>query len=172
MGLMQGLVSGSGAVATLGRAAQGVAEVFLPNATEGQRLGHEAQKAALEQLSAEFALPKRGVFDRFVDGLNRLPRPMLALGTLGLFVYAMMEPLGFAARMQGLAYVPDPLWWLLGAIVGFYFGARELHYVRRPSAAPLIARPDPVQSSWHVDDEDDDAGAVNPALAEWNAARN
>ena len=27
-------------------------------------------------------------------------------------------------RTQGLALVPDPLWWLLGAIVSFYFGAR------------------------------------------------
>ena len=32
--------------------------------------------------------------------------------------------------MEGLALVPDPLWWLLGAIVSFYFGARELHYQR------------------------------------------
>jgi hypothetical protein len=37
--------------------------------------------------------------------------------------------------MVGLAEVPEPLWWLLGAIVGFYFGARELHYRRVPRAA-------------------------------------
>jgi hypothetical protein len=36
--------------------------------------------------------------------------------------------------MVGLAEVPEPLWWLLGAIVGFYFGARELHYRRVPRA--------------------------------------
>ena len=27
--------------------------------------------------------------------------------------------------MAGLALVPEPLWWLLGAIVSFYFGARH-----------------------------------------------
>ena len=27
--------------------------------------------------------------------------------------------------MQGIALVPEPLWWLLGAIVSFYFGARH-----------------------------------------------
>ena len=32
--------------------------------------------------------------------------------------------------MQGLALVPEPLWWLMGAIVSFYFGAREAHYFR------------------------------------------
>ena len=37
----------------------------------------------------------------------------------------MAEPDWFAARMIGLAAVPEPLWWLLGAIVGFYFGARH-----------------------------------------------
>ena len=43
----------------------------------------------------------------------------------------MVDPVGFAARMVGLEAVPEPLWWLLGAIVSFYFGARELHYFRR-----------------------------------------
>jgi len=80
--------------------------------------------AALGQFAAEFALPRQGPFDRFVDGVNRLPRPALAFGTLGLFVSAMVDPEWFAARMVGLAQVPDPLWWLLGAIVSFYFGAR------------------------------------------------
>jgi len=60
-----------------------------------------------------------------MDGLNRLPRPALALGTLGLFVSAMVEPLWFAERMQGIALVPEPMWWLLGVIVSFYFGARH-----------------------------------------------
>jgi len=27
--------------------------------------------------------------------------------------------------MQGIALVPEPLWWLMGAIVSFYFGARR-----------------------------------------------
>jgi len=176
MGMMGGLARASGAVATLGRAAQGLSEVFVPNATQGQALAHAAQKAALEQLGAEFALPKRGLFDRVVDGLNRLPRPLLALGTLGLFVYAMAEPVGFAARMEGLGYVPDPLWWLLGAIVGFYFGARELHYARAPAAPVAPERPAPVHSAWIApdrpeDDSEPEGDGDNPALAEWHAGR-
>jgi len=173
MGMMGGLARASGAVATLGRAAQGLSEVFVPNATQGQALAHAAQKAALEQLGAEFALPKRGLFDRVVDGLNRLPRPLLALGTLGLFVYAMAEPVGFAARMEGLGYVPDPLWWLLGAIVGFYFGAREFHYLRRPSVVGGGPRPGRglfglfrrSRPGRETRDED------NPALMDWRAGR-
>ena len=37
----------------------------------------------------------------------------------------MIDPIWFAARMQGIALVPEPLWWLLGVIVSFYFGARH-----------------------------------------------
>jgi hypothetical protein len=37
----------------------------------------------------------------------------------------MADPVWFAERMQGIALVPEPLWWLLGAVVSFYFGARH-----------------------------------------------
>lgn len=102
------------------------AEVFRENAEAGATREVEGRRAVLDQFGQEFnAAPVRGWFDRFMDGLNRLPRPMMALGTLGLFVAAMVDPLWFAARMQGIALVPEPLWWLLGAIVSFYFGARH-----------------------------------------------
>ena len=77
------------------------------------------------QFAGEFQGRNKSGFDRFMDGVNRLPRPALALGTLGLFVAAMVDPLWFAARMQGISLVPEPLWWLLGAIISFYFGARH-----------------------------------------------
>ncbi len=101
------------------------AEVFRENAESGAARGVEMRGQAMQQFGAEFAVPRKGGFDRFMDGLNRLPRPALALGTLGLFVAAMVDPLWFAARMQGIALVPEPLWWLLGVIVSFYFGARH-----------------------------------------------
>ena len=100
-------------------------EVFRENAEAGAERSAEVQMEALRQHGAEFLIPRKGWFDRFIDGLNRLPRPMLALGTLGLFISAMIEPVWFATRMQGIALVPEPLWWLLGVIVSFYFGARH-----------------------------------------------
>ena len=33
-------------------------------------------EVTLKQFAAEFAHQRRGLFDRFVGGLNRLPRPM------------------------------------------------------------------------------------------------
>lgn len=155
----------------IGRAAQGVgqavaevSEVFTVNKTKAE-LGAQARyQAALAQAGAEFQQNPVGWFDRFVNGLNRLPRPMMALSTIGLFAYAMQDPEGFSVRMQGLAYVPEPLWWLLGAVVSFYFGARELNYFRGyraniPAAPMVTAPPGPSQNT------------QNAALEDWRAQR-
>ena len=155
---MGNLMGGANTVAAMGNVARDVAEVFTPSATRRMELSAEAQMAALNQLGEEYQMPALGWFDRFVNGLNRLPRPLLAFGTIGLFVYAMQDPEGFAARMVGLNAVPEPLWWLLGAVVAFYFGARETWYFRNraPSAAePALAKPPP---------ED------NAALRDWRGA--
>ncbi|MBB5514864.1 hypothetical protein FHS89_000870 [Rubricella aquisinus] len=122
----------------VGAAVEGVAEVYTENRTAAMQARHDILKGAQSQFAGEFAHPPAGWFDSFVNGLNRLPRPTMAFGTLALFVYAMADPVAFAARMQGLAAVPEPLWWLMGAVVSFYFGARELHHVRarQPQSAP------------------------------------
>ncbi len=154
------LVGAQGAVAALGEAAKGVAEVFVPSATRRMELSAQAQSDALREFSDEFGNASISWFDRLVNGLNRLPRPLLAFGTIGLFVYAMADPHAFALRMVGLNAVPEPLWWLLGAVVAFYFGARETHYFRnRAVVMPQGLADTPAQ----IDD--------NPALADWRAAQ-
>ncbi|MEM7438665.1 MAG: holin family protein [Pseudomonadota bacterium] len=117
----------------LGPTVKSVAEVFTVNKTKQAEFQHDEHEAALAQFATEFGHDRVTWFDGFVDGLNRLPRPVLALGTVGLFVFAMVDPVNFSSRMVGLDTVPVELWWLLGAIVSFYFGARELHYVRDKS---------------------------------------
>ena len=101
------------------------AQVFRENAENSAERGVELRKAALDQYVAEFTRDGKTGFDRLIDGINRIPRPAMALGTLALFVVAMVDPIWFSERMQGLALVPEPLWWLLGVIVSFYFGARH-----------------------------------------------
>ena len=140
MGVINKFLGVSGAAAEIGAAVGDVAEVFVPNATREMALEHQAMSEALAQFGVEFQIPREGFFDRFVNGINRLPRPALAMGTLGLFVYAMVYPQAFSMRMQGLAFVPEPLWWLLGAVVSFYFGAREMHHFRsKPAVAKRAA---------------------------------
>ena len=135
------------------------AEVFRVNAEAEAERDASASHAALAQFAAEFAGARQGWFDRLIDGLNRLPRPMMAFGVIGLFAAAMADPLWFSARMAGIALVPEPLWWLLGAIVSFYFGARHqakgqqfrrsvAETVERVAAPPPVTDYNPALDSW------------------------
>ncbi|MGR3722273.1 holin family protein [Abyssibius alkaniclasticus] len=146
----------------VGGAVAQVAEVFTSNATKAEAAATTRYTAAITQAGAEFEGARDGWFDQFVNGLNRLPRPLLAISTIGLFAYAMAAPEGFSVRMQGLAYVPDPLWWLLGAVVSFYFGARELHYFRGYAPrVPAPAVPNKALTSPQAE--------INDALEDWRA---
>ncbi|UWQ85207.1 holin family protein [Leisingera caerulea] len=167
-------------------------EVFRENAEAGAARAHDMQSAALSQLAAEFQYGGKSRFDRFMDGVNRLPRPLLALGTLALIGASLSDPVWFAARMQGLALVPEPLWWLLGVIVSFYFGARHqvksqefqqglaASMARVPEVAENIAALERLRADAPaVADTSTDAAARldataaenNPALEAWKARR-
>lgn len=181
MGMMERFLGASGAVSTVANAATGMAEIFRENSTRRMELDEEAYARAMAQYSGEFVATRSGWFDGLMNGMNRLPRPLLTLGTIGLFVYAMVEPEGFGLRMANLNLVPEPLWWLLGAIISFYFGAREAHYFRsRPviaampakgkaaltSDAPTADIRTPAQVKLAADDFAD-----NAALRDWVASR-
>ena len=100
----------------------------------------ETLGAAVQEVAAENGAPmpeyqatttagKQG-YDKLIDALNRLPRPTLALLTLAIFLVAGFNPAWFEARMQALSAVPEPMWWIIGAVITFFFGARETHYRR------------------------------------------
>ena len=155
-------------------------EVFRENAEVAAERQASYRAAALGQFAAEFAVPRKGWFDRFMDALNRVPRPALALGTLALFISAMYDPIWFASRMQGVALVPEPLWWLLGAIVSFYFGAR--YQVKgqefQRSIAQTVLRASDVTgniaalNALDAGSADDGAQAsTNQALDDWRAQK-
>jgi hypothetical protein len=173
-----------------GNVVRETAEVFRVNAEAADARAAQMQRAALDQMAAEFRSGGRGLFDRVIDALNRLPRPAMALGTLGLLVSAMVDPLWFGERMAGLALVPEPLWWLLGAIVSFYFGARHQakgQDFQRGLAATLARAPQVLETieglralrpgSPGAADPGPDAHATraavsageNPALTDWRA---
>ncbi|NHF72733.1 holin family protein [Paracoccus xiamenensis] len=177
MGMIDRFIGVGTAAQTIGNAATNVTEIFRENATRRMELDEEAYGHAITQLSAEFGSDRRGWFDDLMNGLNRLPRPLLTLGTLGLFVYAMVEPAGFSQRMVGLQTVPEPLWWLLGAIVSFYFGAREAHYFRsrtfprriEKSVLPASDMTAPTSAPSRITEEEGFDG--NAALQDWRASQ-
>ena len=164
------------------------AEVFRVNAEAGDKRASELQSAALEQMAKEFQPQRNGWFDRLVDGLNRLPRPAMALGTIALFISAMSNPVWFSERMQGISLVPEPMWWLLGVVVSFYFGARHQakgQEFQRSLAETMARTPQVVRNIEHLRGLDPNQPQIahsgtdsaleiaateteaNPALAAW-----
>ena len=189
MGMIRGLLgmlfgSGRNVVAE-------TAEVFRENAEAAGVRAADHRGAVVTQYAGEFATARTGWFDGLIDGLNRLPRPMMAFGVLGLMAMAMIDPVWFAQRMVGIGLVPEPLWWLMGAIVSFYFGARVQAQGERfqRSIAETMARvpqvvsdigrldalrPDTPQVATARTDARTEVAAIasqaNPALEEWRRA--
>lgn len=109
-----------------------VAEVFTENReNRGQRKHEETMAdidrdlASLQQFSAEFhQRQNRTWWDAFVDGLNRLPRPMLTIAVLGFFILAPLDPAKFLEIARAYELMPPGYWALISIIIGFYFGGR------------------------------------------------
>ncbi|MGI9506173.1 MAG: holin family protein [Geminicoccaceae bacterium] len=114
------------------RPAKELVEVFKPNAENQANRTHQERMelskqdmASLEQFAAEFKSKRTSTgWDSFVDGLNRLPRPLITLGILGLFVLAPADPLRFLEIARAYQIMPDGFWALLSIIIAFYFGGR------------------------------------------------
>jgi hypothetical protein len=120
------------ALTGLFRPAKELIEVFTPNAEKGaerqhaERLAISGQDlASLQQFATEFhTRAKRTWWDSAIDGLNRLPRPLITLGILAFFVLAPLDPVRFLQIARAYELMPDGFWALLGVIVAFYFGGR------------------------------------------------
>lgn len=152
--------------------------------SEGDR--HDENVGRLAQYAAEFAdRQNRTGWDSLVDGLNRLPRPLMAFGVIALFVWASLDPVRFAAAAQAWALIPDEMWVVLGAIVTFFFGDRTLQGMRR-SQGPTpdqvkavldtqraITQLQPAVSQQHYQAEmaDTSKPLSNAVIDEWNRRR-
>ena len=119
-------------VTGLFRPAKELIEVFKPNAEQTAERDHvetmalsQEDLASLQQFTAEFHdRAGRTWWDSLIDGLNRLPRPMITLGILALFVLAPVAPVRFLEIAQAYQMMPDGFWALLSVIIAFYFGGR------------------------------------------------
>jgi Holin of 3TMs, for gene-transfer release len=119
-------------VTGLFRPAKELIEVFKPNAEQAAERDHvesmalnQQDLASLQQFTAEFHdRAGRTWWDSVIDGLNRLPRPLITLGILALFVLAPVAPVRFLEIAQAYQMMPDGFWALLSVIIAFYFGGR------------------------------------------------
>jgi hypothetical protein len=115
----------------VGGAVTDVAHVWKEDAEAGAQRRHaetmavtEQDMATLQQFATEFSAPRDGWWDSFINGLNRLPRPLITFGTLSMFVVAPLWPERFVLIAQGWQMIPEGAWALLGVVIAFYFGGR------------------------------------------------
>ena len=115
----------TGGVAELVKAGTGVVTAVAGDqAAKDQQLSTE-QIALLNAYGAEFvARQQRSPGTRSSTASTASSVPALALGAQAAFVWAALDPVGFAEVMRVLAIVPDPLWVIWGGIWAFYFTGR------------------------------------------------
>jgi hypothetical protein len=119
-------------VGGLFKPARELVEVFTPNAEREAERHHaeqlslgEQDMAVVQQFAREFEAKTTATkWDSFANGLNRLPRPLITLGVLGLFVLAPLDPLRFIEVARAYQLMPEGFWALLSLIIAFYFGGR------------------------------------------------
>lgn len=129
----------------IGKAAEGVGTAINKNVktikgdvAEREQHTHDEQLAVFNQFAAEFLnRQNRTRWDSLVDGLNRLPRPLLTFGIIWIFIYTWIDPGSMVDFFSVLEIVPDTFWTLLIVIVSFFFGGR---FVKEDLARPKISK--------------------------------
>jgi hypothetical protein len=82
--------------------------------------------AGQAQYAAEFQVQNRTWFDSLVDGFNRMMRPTMWYSTLLYMWLSFTDIDQFIEVTNGLRLVPEPVFVILGVMVGFLFPIREL----------------------------------------------
>jgi hypothetical protein len=182
-----------GGIANLIGAGGKVVGKVMGNKEAGQEQESSENTAIIGQFAGEFR-ERANWFDSLIDGINRLPRPFLAIGVLGLMVWCPIDPVGFASAMTAYALVPEWLAALFAVIVGFYFAARHLEQrlkfkgpsakqvqevveaqkalgsLRAPVVNPAVQKP-PEPAVTTDDFTDETLPLSNEAIEAWNAKR-
>jgi Holin of 3TMs, for gene-transfer release len=140
-------------------------ETFRPNAEAQSQRSHDLDSAAMAQLAAEFRQNgQRGWFDQVMDGINRLPRPMLVFSVFGLLAWTAVDPIEAAKVFTSWAIIPVEFWYVVLAIVTFYFGGRhqakaqdmQARLVQVAAGVPLV-----MQTISELDDLHDQSPGVS-----------
>jgi hypothetical protein len=173
--------SGSGTGGGIVDSVGGVVKTIFGDKTKREQYSNMEQMAVLGQFAAEFQpRQNRTKWDSFVDGLNRLPRPFMTFGTIGLFIWAIVDPTQFAISMKALNQVPELMWYILLTIVAFWFGGKIIEKAPRKFTMPdakeireIKHLHDEIRSDQRFEEDmaDEAAPMSNASILEWNKRR-
>lgn len=164
---------------TKGVKAVGDTVVNVKGAFTGNRQEQDEQQSkkflmGLQAYSAEFApRENRTWWDSLWDGLNRMPRPLIVVAIFWYFILAYKNPTEFQVLNVALETVPDNMWYIMSAVVSFYFVAREFQKNRDNKMALTDKEFESVQKRIAtIRDKDNElppkeSGYKNPSIEEW-----
>lgn len=135
----------------------------------------------------EVELPApQGLFDRFVNGINRLGRPLLLIGVVLFFMWGIMDPTGFVLVMKAFGETPE---WITTAVllVISIFGTGRIvqDFKKRQTVKTTVESKTETTveevkvsnrkfDNLEEDDDDDDIADLPPendAVAKWKEAQ-
>ncbi|MCP3923337.1 MAG: hypothetical protein GY714_12205 [Desulfobacterales bacterium] len=129
------------AVKSVSDGVNSVVQTFTGSKKERDLYKHDEYVNNQKSFSSEFHnRNNRTSWDSFWDGLNRMPRPLFVVLIVAYFILSYANPEEFQILNLGLSTVPERMWYVLSAIIGFYFCARELHKIRETKG--MVIDPD------------------------------
>lgn len=103
----------------------GLVKTIFGDREAKDRYKYEQEMAVQQSYAAEFYAPeKKHWFNIFVDGANRLVRPIFTYGMLAMFIWAAVDPVNFLYYIQAVQVVPEMFWYVMLTIIVFWFGGR------------------------------------------------
>ena len=78
-------------------------------------------------------------WDILIDGVNRLVRPLYTYGVLAMMLTAFLNPGFYLRGIETLAVTPQPIWYLIGIIIGFWFTGKFIDAVKKNSPLDMDA---------------------------------
>jgi hypothetical protein len=123
IGSLLSMVGGAGGAV---KAVGGVVKSVFGDKAAKEKYAADEASAGLAQFAAEFQVNNRTWFDSFIDGINRLMRPTMWYSTLAYLWLSWGDIEMFVDVTNGLRLVPEPVFVLLGIMVGFLFPIREI----------------------------------------------
>lgn len=183
MGLLDGNPITS-IVDSVSGAVQGITKTIWGDASAKDAAEADQNKGTTAEFAAEFVNAPTNWWDSLVNGLNRLPRPIMVFSVLGLLAWCPIDPEGFTRTMGAYALVPMWLASAVGLIIAFYFGTRHREQMAKlggPSAEQIAAYAEikkltaqPPASPAPMPDSEFKAAMASPApmsnaaILEWN----
>ena len=110
-----------------------IAKTFFGSKESREVAGHHEHMAFLQGIANDM-IPRsnRTWWDSLVDGINRLIRPGFTLGVGYMFWYCINDPVGFSMSVQALSLMPEQGWWIMFAVISFWFGGKFIGKDMKP----------------------------------------